>query len=202
METIEQLLRPTAFEDLLVSEKVVKSLNGMYHRNRAINMIFYGPTGVGKTSAALIFAGENRLLFNAAELTLKEYRTAMAAGSTMTIDGRQRVMIFDEADRMATDIADQLPSDIEKHRYAAFILTTNRVDKLSQPIRSRCHAIDFNPDFKASDEIIERVLHRIEIKLNDARRKMHLHDLKAIILRSYPDMSQVANAIDFELLAA
>ena len=52
---VSEQLRPTTFDDLVLSVKLRERLKRMYDTRNVMNMLFYGKPGSGKTTAAKIF---------------------------------------------------------------------------------------------------------------------------------------------------
>jgi replication-associated recombination protein RarA len=52
---ISEILRPSSFDDLVITDDIKKRLIKMRDTTNVMNMLFYGKPGTGKTSAAKIF---------------------------------------------------------------------------------------------------------------------------------------------------
>ena len=77
-EPLASLLRPKTFDQVLGQDRVIQLLKRMVEIDHVISMILYGPTGVGKTTIAMILASYfplNHFTFNAStdsKQTLKD----------------------------------------------------------------------------------------------------------------------------------
>lgn len=196
---LTDILRPTSFDDLTLSDNQINAFRKMYDKDNLMNMIFYGRPGVGKTSAALLFAKDryfSTLHINGAELNKGGYEDMLISASSIVFDGYIKRIIIDEADTVSEKLQDRLRYDIEeKSKSCRFILTTNELSQLSDAIRSRCFPISFDPSHKDKDHIIKRLESRIASKLE--AYKVSDEAISKAVHDHFPDMRKIANAIQF-----
>jgi replication factor C small subunit len=133
------------------------------------HMIFAGPAGTGKTSTALIIARNaikkqnyyaNVLELNASDTVRMNYvRNVIKSFVNQTLianDDSLKFIILDEADNIPTQVQQALRRIIEKaSSNVKFILLCNYINKIIDPIVSRCAVFRFTNLTKK--KIIERL---------------------------------------------
>lgn len=192
--------RPKSLDDIVNQEDIVVRLKKFVEEKNVPHMLFTGPPGTGKTTAALAFAhdlyGESYqqyiLEMNASDergiddirTKVKEFARARVVGSVPF-----KLIILDEADNMTSDAQQALRRMMENFTATSrFILIANYGSKIIEPIQSRAALFRFVPLSKelvvqrlkwiASKEEVEydeRALEVIyEICEGDLRRAINL----------------------------
>lgn len=192
--------RPKSLDDIVNQEDIVVRLKKFVEEKNVPHMLFTGPPGTGKTTAALAFAhdlyGESYqqyiLEMNASDergiddirTKVKEFARARVVGSVPF-----KLIILDEADNMTSDAQQALRRMMENFTATSrFILIANYGSKIIEPIQSRAALFRFVPLSKelvvqrlkwiASKEKVEydeRALEVIyEICEGDMRRAINL----------------------------
>ena len=120
-------------------------------------LLFHGPPGTGKTSAAHCiarqFLGDDFNSMNFIESNASDdrgidfirgsFKTAMR---TKGIGVQRKIILLDEADGLTPAAQDAMRQLIEKYAHNAMvILTCNEIEKIRPAIRSRCNAYAFSP---------------------------------------------------------
>jgi putative ATPase len=169
-------------------------LNRFIEEKRLMSMIFFGPPGSGKTTAAAILANELNLpleLFNAVTGNKKELDAIFA---NARLSG-QLVMIVDEVHRLNKDKQDLLLPYVEDGSVLMIGLTSaNPYFSINPAIRSRCILCEFkavNQD--AMKQAIERALTHSESQLSI---KLELQSLQSIIDTCNGDVRMAYNILD------
>ena len=199
---LNELLRPQSLADINLPNTTISRLEKMVASGFPMNMIFYGQPGIGKTSAARI------LIQNSDFYELNGSHNSGDKGmvnlierfcSTMSLLGRPKVVFIDEADFMSKPVQDALRYTIEKvSNYARFILTANDNKKLTPAIKSRCVGICFDVVSKDRPEVIDRLVSRYQVRLEELGITVDPKRLQEIAAIYFPDLRAVANQIDFE----
>lgn len=147
-EPLAHRLRPRTIDDC-VGQPHLFSERGLIRKlvedNKLPSLIFYGPSGVGKTTAALAMTAQlNRPydVFNAAINNKKQLDEIIDKAKQVS----GFVLIMDEVHRMNKDKQDHLLPYLENGVITLIGCTTaNPLFSINPAIRSRCHLIPFKP---------------------------------------------------------
>lgn len=189
--------RPKELDQLALDESVAEMLNHYVDQNEIPHLMFYGPAGSGKTTIAMILIrklASARLLLNASSddrgiATVKTKVKQFAAAKTMH-KNKLNIVLFDEADGLTPDSQLALKNTIETfHKNCRFIFTCNMIDKVIEPIKSRCVTIHFETPPKGT--IIRHCSKILKKEKVAFKRK----NLKKIVERYYPDVRSIINNV-------
>ncbi len=159
--------RPKSVGNIRGQSAVVNRLEVYAESGTFPHMLFAGPPGTGKTTAALaltrdVFTDsyrENTLEMNASdERGLESIRTKVKqfARSAPLGGATFKVIFLDEADALTPDAQGALRRIMEQYSGTCrFILSCNYSSKIIEPIQSRCAVFRFRPI--ASDQVAEEV---------------------------------------------
>ncbi|MEM2940506.1 MAG: replication factor C small subunit [Thermoproteota archaeon] len=149
--------RPKTLDEVIDREEVVSRLKAFVKMGNVPNMLFVGPPGTGKTTAALALVndlyqdstGGRFLELNASDErginTIREVVKDFARSRPST-GVPFKILILDESDNMTQDAQQALRRIME--RYASvtrFILLANYQWGIIEPIQSRCAVFRFPP---------------------------------------------------------
>jgi replication factor C small subunit len=152
MPLLNEKYRPKVIEDIIGFEPTFSIDEDMPH------LLFYGSAGTGKTTAAKAIVRMlncDYIILNASEergIQVVRDKIQVFAG-TQSKDGNIKCVILDEADFLTQESQTALRNILESFsRNTRFILTCNYLQKIIDPIQSRCILIKFN-DIKKEDVI-------------------------------------------------
>jgi replication factor C small subunit len=196
-----EVYRPKTLDEMVGQEEVVKRLKGFLEKKSLPNMIFTGPPGVGKTTAALCLARElygdswrdNLLELNASDerkietirTKVKEYARSKPVGGAP-----YKLLLLDEADALTNDAQQALRRMMEMYAPTCrFILDCNYLSRIIEPIQSRCAVFRFS---RLTDEDIKKMLQRIA---KAEKLVLQPEALNAIVYVSEGDMRRAINIL-------
>tara|TARA_R110002050_G_scaffold130118_2_gene251710 strand:- start:1985 stop:2893 length:909 start_codon:yes stop_codon:yes gene_type:complete len=186
--------RPTVLQDYVGNEQVKDTIQKCLDQNDIQNFIFYGPAGTGKTTLAKLIVKNldcDYLYINASdENGIDTIRDKVKGFASSASWNGIKVVILDEADFITINGQAALRNVIETFsRSTRFILTCNFVERIIDPIQSRCQVLKIVPPSKS---IIAKHLADIMGKESIS------HDIKevaTIVNKNYPDVRKMLNTI-------
>ena len=137
--------------DNYVGNKNIKSVISKYlEQNDIQNFIFYGPAGTGKTTLAKLIVNNlecDYVYINASdERGIETIRDKVSSFASVASFKPLKVVILDEADFLTIQAQASLRNIIETFsRTTRFILTCNYVERIIDPIQSRCQSFQIIP---------------------------------------------------------
>ncbi len=193
--------RPKTLDEIVLPDKLVNQFNIVKSGGDLPNMLFSGPAGVGKTTTAFVLADDMDLSAMYMNMSLETgidgIRTKMMNFATaMSIDGRKKVIIGDEFDRLSPQAMDSLKGVIEKtSKNCKFIFTSNHKAKIIDPIISRLQEVDFIFS-KADTATMKKKMWRRACSICQKEEVVFEPAAIAEIVRNiFPDMRKVINQL-------
>ena len=205
---IESLLwvegyRPKTIDDCILSETIKGTLSDLVKDEKISNLMFTGPSGVGKTTAARAICDQTNsdyIIINGSDEgrmidTLRTKLTQFC--STISIRGGRKIVIIDEADYMNPDsVQPAMRNFIEKFaENCSFIFTCNYKNRIIDPIHSRCAVVDFTLNKDEKPTIASQFMNRCEHILNDENVVFDKDVVGALINKHFPDFRRVINEL-------
>ncbi len=162
--------RPKYLKEVVGQKDAILSLKEFVKKKNMPHLLFAGPPGVGKTTAALALAHElfndnvagNFLELNASDSRGIDVVRGKIKNFARTSSLREvpfKIIFLDEADALTSDAQHALRRTMETYsRVTRFILNCNYSSRIIEPLQSRCAIFRFAPlentDIK---KMIERV---------------------------------------------
>ena len=184
--------RPSQLKDYVGNEHLKEKVEGYLETGDIPHLLFYGKAGTGKTTLAKLIVNSvdcDYMIINASDENNVETVRNKVKNFASTIGFKStKIIILDEFDYMtpnAQAILRNLMETFSKH--CRFILTCNYVEKVIDPIQSRCQTFQIVPPTKKDVAV------QISKILGSENVKFEPKDLVPIIDASYPDIRKIIN---------
>ncbi len=186
--------RPTNLNNYVGNESIKKSISSYIGQNDIQNLIFYGPAGTGKTTLAKLIVKNidcDHLYINASDERGIETIRDKVSGFASTMSFKPlKVVILDEADFLTIQAQASLRNVIETFsRTTRFILTCNFIERIIDPLQSRCQTLKVVPPNK-----LDILKHLVKIVKRENISTVE-DDLRIIVDNNYPDVRKMLNTI-------
>lgn len=192
---------PTCMEEMILPPAIKRALVAIRDREVGPSLLFHGPHGCGKTSAAILLQklDKVRLHDSRADTEARDLWFTIDE-SRLELDKKlRRLIVIDNADLMkpSGQIETRIFMD-HIDRRDMFVLTANDYRKLGNAILSSVVAVDFSQmrgDPELKDEMQIRALQVLESEGIEVDTSI----VRGIVNRWFPDMRQVLKAMQFKL---
>ena len=186
--------RPTTLENYVGNENIKKSISKYLEQNDIQNLIFYGPAGTGKTTLAKLCVQNlncDHLYINASdERGIETIRDKVQGFASVASFKPLKVVILDEADFLTIQAQASLRNIIETFsRTTRFIMTCNFVERIIDPLQSRCQVLKIVPPSKKD------VAKHLAGILDKESISFEINDLVPLVNQYYPDLRKCINTI-------
>jgi len=186
--------RPTNINNYVGNESIKNTIKGYINQNDIQNLLFYGPAGTGKTTLAKLITKNidcDVLYINASDERGIETIRDKVSGFASTMSFKPlKVVILDEADFLTIMAQASLRNVIETFSCSTrFILTCNYLERIIDPLQSRCQTLKIIPPDK-----LDIINHLMKIT-NKESIKHSVSDLETIVNNNYPDVRKMLNTI-------
>jgi DNA polymerase III delta prime subunit len=191
--------RPTELKYYVGNENIKDTIQKYLDQGDIQNFIFYGGPGTGKTTLAKIIVKNldcDYLYINASDEngidTIREKVKGFASAASWK---GIKVVILDEADFITVQGQAALRNVIETFsRSTRFILTCNFIERIIDPLQSRCHTLKIVPPTKM--DVYNHLTWILADQLNLSYKQ---DDIKNLIVKYYPDMRKMLNVLQMSV---
>ena len=185
--------RPDSLENYIGNDHIKTKLSMYIEDNDIPHLLFYGRAGTGKTTAAKILVKNiecDYLYINASDIRRVDELIPKVRGFASTIGFKdKKIIILDEVDFISPHSQAALRNLMETFsKHTRFILTCNFVERIIDPIQSRCQSFLVIPPSKK-----EVAVHMTNI-LNDEEAEYEMDDIVNLVNAGYPDIRRVINS--------
>jgi DNA polymerase III delta prime subunit len=191
--------RPTKLEDYVGNSSIKEKVSIYLQSGDVPHLLLYGTAGTGKTTLAKLIAKNidcDLMYINASDENNVETVREKVKNFASTIGFRQwKLIILDEADFLTPNAQAALRNLMETFsKTTRFILTCNYVEKIIDPIQSRCQVFGITPPSKKD----------VAIRVNEILKAESVtfkpEDLVSIINAGYPDIRRVLNSCQRQVI--
>jgi DNA polymerase III delta prime subunit len=191
--------RPTDLSDYIGNDSIKGKVRVYLESGEIPHLLLYGKAGTGKTTLAKLIIKNiecDYIYINASdENNVDTVRTKVRDFSSSVGFTPLKVVILDEADYMTPNAQAALRNLMETFsKHTRFILTCNYVEKIIDPIQSRCQVFGVTPPSRK--DVAERLLHITS-------QENILEDKEAIVQivnATYPDIRRSINALQRQII--
>jgi len=198
MERLEHSLwvekyRPTSLDTYIGNEHLKSKVSVYLESGDLPHLLLYGKAGTGKTTLAKLLVNNiecDHLYINASDENSVDTVRTKVRGFASTMGFKDyKIIILDECDYITPNAQAALRNLMETFsKHCRFILTCNFVERIIDPIQSRCQSFQVIPPSKK-----EVAIHMTNIlKEEDVVSKMD--DIAGLVNAGYPDIRRVINS--------
>jgi replication factor C small subunit len=191
--------RPSKLEDYVGNEHLKSKVAGYIESEDVPHLLFFGKAGTGKTTLAKLIVNSidcDFMVLNASdENNVETVRTKVKNFASSIGFKKYKIIILDEFDYMTPNAQAILRNLMETFsRHCRFILTCNYIEKIIEPIQSRCQTFQIVPPTKKDVAIqMSKILKAEDVEFD-------VKDLVPIIDSSYPDIRKIINTCQLNSL--
>ena len=198
MEKLEHSLwvekyRPTSLDTYIGNEHLKSKVSVYLESGDLPHLLLYGKAGTGKTTLAKLLVNNiecDYMYINASDENSVDTVRTKVRGFASTMGFKDyKIIILDECDYITPNAQAALRNLMETFsKHCRFILTCNFVERIIDPIQSRCQSFQVIPPSKK-----EVAIHMTNIlKEEDVVSKMD--DIAGLVNAGYPDIRRVINS--------
>ncbi len=186
--------RPQNLKDYVGNDHLKEVIGNFIEDGDIPHLLFYGKAGTGKTTLAKLITNSIKcdvLGINASDENGIDIIRNKIKNFASTVGFKDiKIVILDEADFLTYQAQATLRNLMETFsKHCRFILTCNYIERISDPIRSRCQDFQIVPPTKKDVAV------QVANILKDQDVKFDIMDIVPIVESSYPDIRKIINTV-------
>ena len=194
--------RPNIVEDCILPDTIKEVFQGFVNQGELPNLLLSGTAGVGKTTIAKALCeeiGASYIVINGSDEgrfldTVRNRVRQFATTISLTSGASHKVVIIDEADNTTNDVQLSLRTAVEEfHGNCRFIFTCNFINKIIEPLHSRCTVVDFRIKPEQAMALQGQFFTRLKTILTHEEVQYEDKVLAKLVKRYYPDWRRLIN---------
>jgi replication factor C small subunit len=190
--------RPKTLADIVLTNEERLYFESLKSKEEIPNLLFAGNPGTGKTTLSKIIANDildcQYLYINASDENGIDTIRSKVIGfaSTKSLDGKLKLVLFDECDALTLDSQKALRNVIEEYsENTRFIFTCNYLFKIIPALQSRCQIFNLTPPLDGVLNRVVSILKNEGITVPDTEKQK----LVELVRSGYPDLRRIINDI-------
>lgn len=190
--------RPKILADIVLTNEERLYFESLKSKEEIPNLLFAGNPGTGKTTLSKIIANDildcQYLYINASDENGIDTIRSKVIGfaSTKSLDGKLKLVLFDECDALTLDSQKALRNVIEEYsENTRFIFTCNYLFKIIPALQSRCQIFNLTPPLDGVLNRVVSILKNEGITVPDTEKQR----LVELVRSGYPDLRRIINDI-------
>ena len=194
--------RPHKIADCVLPDNLKTTFQQFVDDGNIPNLLLSGTSGVGKTTVARAMLDEidaDYIILNGSLSVNKDaLRTDIRNyAATVSFGGGRKYIIMDEADYLdANNVQPQLRNFIEEFSSnCGFIFTCNFINRIIEPLHSRCSVVEFKIGAKEKAGLAKQFMKRANFILNTENVKYESAVVAEVIMKHFPDWRRVLNEL-------
>lgn len=193
--------RPKTIDECIIPDDLKEEFNALLKTRNLPNLILKGTAGVGKTTVARAMCEQlecDYITVNGSkELNMDMIRVQLTNFvTTVSLNGRRKVILVDEADGMPAKAQGALKSFIEEHsKNCGWIFTCNHENKIIDPIKSRCATIGFTLKGDDRPKMAAKFMGRVKDILANENITYDTKVVAQVVMNNFPDFRKTLNML-------